>query len=159
MTETAPRGTPVEEQTLGELVATMSRDLSLLVHKEAELAKTEIAASAKRAGLGAGFLGGAGFVGIFALAFVSIAAALGIDEGAGWPWWSGFAIIGALYGGLALMLGLLGLRKVTRVTPPERTIQTVKDDLAWVKHPTVAPNRELEELRATHAPGRASNES
>ncbi len=158
MTETAPRGTPVEEQSLGELVATMSRDLSLLVHKEAELAKTEIAESAKRAGLGAGFLGGAGFVGIFALAFVSIAAALGIDEGLSWPWWAGFAIIGGLYGGLATLLGLLGLRKVTKVSPPERTIQTVRDDIAWAKHPTVAPNRELEELRATHSVGRATYE-
>ncbi len=159
MTETAPRGTPIEEQSLGELVATMSRDLSLLAHKEVELAKSEISASAKRAGLGAGFLGGAGFVGVFALAFVSIAVALGIDEGVGWPWWAGFAIVGGLYGGLAAMLGLLGLRKVTKVSPPERTIQTVKDDIAWAKHPTVAPNRELEELRATHAHGRASFEA
>lgn len=139
-----------EEKSLGELVATVSRDLSLLVHKEVELAKTEISATAKRAGLGAGFLGGAGFVGIFALVFVSVAVALGIDEGLNWPWWAGFAIVGGLYGGLAAMLGVLGLSKVTKVSPPERTIQTVKDDIAWAKHPTVAPNRELEELRATH---------
>jgi hypothetical protein len=150
VTETAPRGTPVEEQSLGELVATMSRDLSLLLHKEVELAKTEISESAKRAGLGAGFLGGAGFVGVFALVFVSVAVALGIDEALNWPWWAGFAIVGGLYGGLAAMLAVLGLAKVTKVSPPERTIQTVKDDLAWAKHPTVAPNRELEELRATH---------
>ena len=39
-------GTPVDEQSLGELVATATRDMSLLIHKEVELAKTELAQQA-----------------------------------------------------------------------------------------------------------------
>src|SRR4051812_134167 len=67
------RGTDVsttttnEEQSLGELVSVATRDLSLLIHKEIELAKSEIAAEVKRAGIGAGLLGGAGFIGFFAM--------------------------------------------------------------------------------------------
>ena len=140
----------VDEQSLGELVATATRDLSLLIHKEVELAKTEIAAEVKRAGIGAGFLGGAGFVGLFAFLFLSTAAALGISEGADVPLWAGFVCIGGGFGGLAGLLALAGLGKVVKVKGPQRTIRTVKDDLAWAKHPTVAPDRELEELRATH---------
>jgi hypothetical protein len=139
-----------DEQSLGELVATATRDLSLLIHKELELAKTEIAEEAKRAGIGAGFLGGAGFVGLFAFLFMSVAGALAISEGADLPFWAGFLCIGGLFGGLAGMLALAGLGKVVKVKGPQRTIRTVRDDLEWVRHPTVAPDPELEELRASH---------
>ena len=147
MTDTRP---DIDEQSLGELVATVTRDLSLLIHKEVELAKTEISAEMKRAGIGAGFLGGAGFVGLFAFTFLAVASALAISEGADLPFWAGFLCIGGAFGGLAGLLGLLGLGKVTNVKGPQRTIRTVKDDLEWARHPTTAPNRELEELRASH---------
>jgi hypothetical protein len=141
----------IDEQSLGELVATATRDLSLLIHKEVELAKTEIAAEVKRAGIGAGFLGGAGFVGLFAFVFLSVASALAISEGADLPLWAGFVCIGGGFGGLAGLLAVAGLGKVVKVKPPERTIRTVKDDITWARHPTTAPDPELEELRASHS--------
>lgn len=139
-----------DEQTIGELIASATRDLSLLVHKEVELAKTEIAAELKRAGIGAGLLGGAGFVGYFALLLLSVAAALGVAAGFDIPAWAGFLVVGGLYGAGAGLFAMLGLGKVVKVGPPQRTIRTVKDDLEWAKHPTVAPQRELDELRASH---------
>jgi hypothetical protein len=139
------------DETLGDLVATATRDLSVLVHKEIELAKTELAAEAKRAGIGAGFLGGAGFVGLFAFVFLSVAAALAIAEGADLPFWAGFLCIGATFGGLAGLLAIAGLGKVVKVRGPQRTIRTVRDDITWAKHPTVAPDPDLEDLRASHS--------
>lgn len=148
---TRPASAPsVEDQSLGELVSTATRDLSVLIRKEVELAKVEIGEEAKRAGLGAGFLGGAGAIGLFALIFFSVAGALAISEGGGVPFWAGFLCIGALYGMLAGGLAVMGLGALVRVRPPQRTIRTVKDDIEWAKHPTVSPNRELEELRASH---------
>ncbi|HEU5033574.1 MAG TPA: phage holin family protein [Mycobacteriales bacterium] len=137
------------DQSLGELVAAATRDLSLLVHKEVELAKTEITTELKRAGLGAGLLGGAGFVGFFALLLLSVAAAMGIATVI--PVWGGFLCIGGLYALGAGLFALLGLGAVVKVRPPHRTIRTVKDDLEWAKHPTVAPEPQLEELRARHS--------
>jgi hypothetical protein len=139
-----------DEQSLGELVATATRDLSLLVHQEMELAKTEISTELKRAGIGAGLLGGAGFIGYFALLLLSVAAALGIADGFDLPAWAGFLIVGGLYGAGAGLFAVLGLGKVVKVGPPQRTIRTVKDDLEWAKHPTVAPQPELDDLRASH---------
>lgn len=130
--------TPVAEQTLGELVATATRDLSVLIHKEMELAKTELAVDAKRAGLGAGFLGGAGFFGMFALIFLSVAAAFGINA-LGLPLGVGFLIIGAAYLLGAGVFALGGLRSIRRIGPPKRTIQTVKDDISWARHPARTP--------------------
>ena len=138
------------EQSLGELVAVATRDLSLLIHKEVELAKAELSAELKRAGIGAGLLGGAGFVGFFAMLLLSVAAALGLAAGTDIPVWAGFLCVGGAYGAGAGLFAMLGLGKVVKVGPPQRTIQTVKDDLAWAKHPTVAPEPALEELRASH---------
>ena len=140
----------LDEQSLGELVAVATRDLSLLVHKEMELAKTELSAELKRAGIGAGLLGGAGFIGVFAMLFLAVAAALGIADGFGIPVWAGFLIVGGAFGGGAGLFAALGLGKVVKVGPPQRTIRTVKDDIAWAKHPTVAPDPELDDLRASH---------
>ena len=139
-----------DEQSLGELVAVATRDLSVLVHKEIELAKAEISGELKRAGVGAGLLGGAGFIGVFALLLLSVSGALAIADGGGIPIWAGFLCMGALYGGGAGLFALLGLGQVVRIGPPQRTIRTVKDDLEWVKHPTHAPDPELEDLRASH---------
>lgn len=142
-------GRSIDEQSLGELVATASRDLSQLVRKEIELAKTEITGELKRAGLGVGLLGGAGAMGYFALVFLSVAAAFGISA-LGVSLGYGFLCVGGLYGIVAGGLGLLGLRKLVGVRPPQRTIRTVHDSVEWARHPTVAPNPRLEELRASH---------
>jgi hypothetical protein len=142
--------TPIDDQSLGELVTTVTRDLSALVRKEIELAKVEITAEAKKAGVGAGFLGGAGFLSLFALIFASIAGAYGISEGAGLDLWIGFICIAGFYALIAGGLAVMGLGALVTIKPPARTIRTVKDDIAWAKHPTVSPDRELEELKASH---------
>ena len=132
----APMGqTSVEQQTLGQLVASASRDLSQLIHAEIELAKSELRVDAKRAGVGAGMFGGAGFLLLVAALFLSVALAFGL-AGLGLPLGVGFLIVGVLYLIVAGVFGLLGLRTVKRISPPRRTIKTVKDDIAWLKHPT-----------------------
>lgn len=124
-----------DERSLGELVASATRDLSQLVHQEVELAKAEIKHEVKAAGAGAGLFGGAGFAGVLALVFLSISLAYGISWlGIGLGW--GFLVVGLLYLVVAAVLGLTGKKKISQVGPPEKTIATVKDDIAWAKNPT-----------------------
>lgn len=131
--------TAPQEPTLGELVSTATRDLSTLIRTEVQLAKVEIKREVTAAGKGAGLFGGAGFAGLLALIFLSIAAAYGLaglfDISVGW----GFLIVGLLYLTAAAVLGLTGKKKISQVGPPEKTIETVKDDVAWAKHPTKTP--------------------
>ena len=125
------------DPSLGELVSTATRDLSTLVHKEIELAKVELKTELTSAGKGAGMLGGAGFTGVFALAFLSTALAFALGRLVNLG--TGFLIVGVLYLLIAGLLALLGKKSFSKVGPPRRTIETVKDDIAWAKHPTTAP--------------------
>jgi hypothetical protein len=105
------QGTPVDEQSLGELFATFSRDMSLLVHQEIELAKSEVTESAKKAGVGGGLLGGAGVFAMWGLFLMTFAA--------------GFGIAGVL-----AAIGGLSLKKIGG---PERTKATIQASLATLK--------------------------
>ena len=128
------------DRSLGELVAAATRDLSTLVSTEIALAKAEIKRDVAAAGKGAGMLGGAGFAGVLALIFLSVALAYGI-EWLGVPLGWSFFIVGMLYAIVAAVLALTGKKQMSQVGPPEKTMETVKDDIAWAKHPTQAPAR------------------
>ena len=127
--------TPTSEQSLGELVAHATQDLSQLLRQEVALAKVEIKQEVVSAGKGAGMLGGAGFAGLFALVFLSISAAYGISW-LGVPLGCAFFTVGLLYLVAAAVLALGGKKNLSKVGPPERTLSSVKDDVEWAKHPT-----------------------
>ena len=129
----------MRDKSLGELVAAATTDLSLLVRQEVQLAKTEISQEVGKAGKGVGLLGGAGVAGLLGLVFLSVAAAYGL-AGLGLPLGVGFLLVAFAYLLGAAVLGLTGKKTIGRVGAPERTIETVKDDVAWVKHPTRAPS-------------------
>ena len=133
---------PTQDKSLGELVASATADISTLLRKEVELAKVELKAEVKNAGKGAGAFGAAGFTGLLALLFLSIAAAYGLgslyggdNEGLG------FLTVGLVYLLVAGVAALVGKKSISKVGPPEKTIETVKDDVAFAKHPTSAPTR------------------
>lgn len=134
----AATGTQHGEPSLGDLVAKATSDLSALVYQEVELAKAELKQSAKNGGIGAGLLAAAG-----ALAFFSVfAIMIFLGELLTWAglerFWSYLIVAGAFLL-VAGLLGLIAKSRFTKLKAPERTINTVKDDVAWIKHPTVSP--------------------
>jgi hypothetical protein len=136
---TPPQKASSDQPSLGELVAIASRDMSLLVHQEMELAKAELKQSAVSAGLGAGFLAVAGGLGFFALLAITVAIAEAITQAGGIDRYWSYAIVAGGYLVLAGLLALFAKNRLSRLSPPARTLRTVKDDVAWIKHPTVAP--------------------
>jgi hypothetical protein len=128
-------GTPVDEQSLGELFATVTRDLSLLFRQEIELAKSELAEQAKRAGVGAGLLSTAGVLALFALVLMLFAASYGLAAGGDIPVWAGFLCIGGVFLIGAGMFAVLGAGALKKLGPPTRSVNSVKADLAFAKHP------------------------
>jgi hypothetical protein len=121
--------TPSEQRaanaSLGELLGEVSRDLSTLIRQEMELAKAEIRQSATRAGKGAGLLGGAGYAGLMAVFFLSIALwwALGYLVGNAW---SG-VIVAIIWAIVALILYLVGRKQLEQIKGAPQTVATVKE--------------------------------
>jgi F0F1-type ATP synthase assembly protein I len=122
------------EQSLGTLVSDATQQVSTLVRKELQLAKAEVAQTAKGAGLGAGLLGAAAFLGLFTFLFFSLALAWLLDSFM--PRSLAFLLVGLLFALLAGVFALVAKKKLTGVSGPKRTVQAVKDDLALAKNPT-----------------------
>lgn len=124
MTDATPSERQAAENSLGDLFSEVTEDLSTLIRQEMELAKAEVRESAKRAGKGAGMLGGAGYSASMAVLFLSIALwwALGTLVGNGW---SG-VIVAALWAVIALILFLTGKGQLKQVKGMPQTIDSIK---------------------------------
>lgn len=125
----------VQERSTGELLSRVTSDLQVLFRQEVELAKAEIKEEGTKAGKAAGMFGGAGFAGYMVLLFLSLAAMFGLaavmDDG-----WAAL-IVAALWAVAAAVLYQMGRTKMRTVSPkPEQTVQTLKEDAEWARHPT-----------------------
>ncbi|MDX6535090.1 MAG: hypothetical protein QOJ13_545 [Gaiellales bacterium] len=121
------------DESVGELVKDLSREVSTLVHQEIALAKAEMTEKGRQAGLGAGMLGGAG---VFALAAVGGSMATIILILATFmPDWVAALITTAVYAAVAAVLALRGRDKLkeTGAPVPERAKESVKEDIEWAK--------------------------
>lgn len=117
-----------EEPTIGRLVSDVSKDLSTLVSKEIQLAKSELKVSVKAGGTGIGLFAGAAFLGLLAIIMLSVAIAYFIHwNGQGLSLHWAFLIVFGLYVLLAGLLGLLGVKKVKQVKAPERAINQAQE--------------------------------
>lgn len=112
------------DPTIGRLVADASRDISTLVSKEIELAKSELKVSVKAGGIGVAMFAAAGFVAVLAIIMLSVAIAYFIHwNGSGLSLHWAFLIVFGLYLGVAALLVFIGVKKVKQVGPPEKAIE------------------------------------
>jgi hypothetical protein len=130
----APRHA-ADEPSIGQLVHEASESLSTIIRGEIELAKLELRSSVKNAGTGVGMFGAAGVLLVFSLTFALIALAEGLIA-LGLPRWAGYLVVFGLLLVIIAVLVFLGVKKVKRVKAPQRTIDTGKDTVAYLKtHP------------------------
>lgn len=116
----------------GELASEVAKDMSTLVRQEVALAKAELQQEAKTAGTAVGAFGGAGFAGYFVLVFLSLAGMYGLAAVMPTGWAA--VIVAAVWAVIAAVFAVIGRRKLKGFNPrPERTIETVKEDVQWAK--------------------------
>ena len=140
-----------DEQTLGALFASASRDFSTLIRSEIQLAKAEVKVDFGNAVKGGGMFGAAGYLVLLATILLSIAAAYGLTALGMHPAWA-FLIVAFVYLLIAGVLAYIGLRVVKKVGPPERTIRTAKDSMAVITR-RQSPE-DLQRLTLTASAGR-----
>ncbi|MGY1453952.1 phage holin family protein [Streptomyces sp. SS8] len=128
-------GTAQEDASIGELLSAVTSDAQKLFRQEVELAKAEIREEATKAGKAAGMYGGAGFAGYMTVLFASLALTFGLANVMDWGWAA--LIVTVLWGVAAAVMYVMGRSKMKQVHPkPERTVQTLKEDAEWARHPT-----------------------
>ena len=110
--------------SLGDLLGSVTGDISTLFRQEVELAKAELTVSAKKAGKGAGMFGGAGLTGLFALLFLSLAAMWGLGTLIALGWSS--LINAVVYGVVALVLFLRGKKELKQIQGAPGTVDSLK---------------------------------
>ena len=115
------------DPTLGKLVMDAQRDISTLISKEIELAKSELKVSVKHGGVGIGLFAGAAFLGLLAIIMLSVSLAYFIHwNGSGLDLHWAFLIVFALYLLIAGLLAFIGLKQVKQVKAPEKAIKQGK---------------------------------
>ncbi|MFY9913213.1 MAG: phage holin family protein [Nocardioidaceae bacterium] len=130
---TTPHGPGTDEDpTIGRLFADTSRDLSALIRGEIELAKTELKFSVKAGGMAVALFAVAAFLVLLAIVMISIAFAFFLH----WLYFGlgvSFLIVFAVYVAIAVVLALIGVRKVKQVKAPEQTMAAVKSNKQVLK--------------------------
>ena len=128
--ETTPAGG--EQRSLGEIIGSVTQDITTLVRQELDLAKTELKQEVGKAGKGAGLLGGAGLAGYFVMLFVSLTMMFALDLAL--PLWASALIVTGVWAVVATILALVGKKAIKESNPQlPRTQQTLKEDASWAR--------------------------
>ena len=132
-TEHEVRNAAADDRPLAELMRDLSQQSTELIRQEIELAKAELRAKGKSAGVGAGMFGAAGLIALFGVgaltACLVLALATAMDA------WLAALIVAVVYLAAAGIAALVGKGKVQEATPPapEQAIASTKEDVQWTK--------------------------
>lgn len=118
-------------RSIGDVLKDIGASIQDIVRWELKLAKIELADSARRARSSSILLAGGGLLGIYGIGFLLLAVmfALAIVL----PWWAAALIVGGLLcigAGIALSIGR---ERWKAIQAPNKTMQTVREDLQWMK--------------------------
>lgn len=114
-----------ERESLGDMVASLSANLSELFRKEVALAKAELTESAKQAGKGAGLFGGAGVAGHMALLFLSLTAMFALGTFMDLVWAA--LIVTLIWAAAAGILAFVGKSEIDKVQGAPQTAETLAE--------------------------------
>jgi uncharacterized membrane protein YqjE len=128
-------GEDPRDRGVGELVKDLASQTSTLVRQELKLAQAEVTEKGKLAGKGAGMLAGAAVAALLMLGALTALLIIALDGAL--PLWLSALIVTVLWGAVAGALAVAGRSALQAATPPApQTVETVKEDIEWAKHPT-----------------------
>lgn len=125
---------PQTEPSIGILISEIGADLSHLVRDEIELAKAEIKQESTKAGKAVGMLGGAGYAGHLVLLLGSLTVVFALAHAMDIAWAA--LIVTAVWAVAGAILYVNGRKQLRTVNlKPEQTVEAVKEDARWARHP------------------------
>jgi drug/metabolite transporter (DMT)-like permease len=120
-----------DERSLGELFSELSRETSVLVRKEVELATTEMTAKVRTASTHVAIVATGGALAHAAILVLLAACVVGLTQLGVSPWLAAL-IVAVVVGAIGYVLihkGVSALR-ATRVVPTH-TVQSLKEEAKW----------------------------
>ncbi|MEO3782657.1 phage holin family protein [Actinocorallia sp. B10E7] len=122
-----------EEPGVGELIQRATDQVSDLVRAEIRLAALEMKDKGKRAGIGAGMVGGAGVLAGYGIAALLVAAIAALDLVL--PLWAAALIVAAVLLAVAAVVGMRGRKQVAEAAPPvpDRAVASTREDINEIK--------------------------
>ena len=122
-----------DQRSLGTLFAELSTETSTLIRDEVALAKAEMSQKVAGIGMDVGRLVAGGAVAYAGL--LALIAALILALGEALPMWLSALLVGIAVAAGGAVLVRSGLARLKERNPlPEQTIQTLKEDAAWLKN-------------------------
>jgi len=133
-----PQAADLRERPVAEFPKQLANETTTLVRQELDLAKAEMREKAGKVGAGAGMWGTAGAAALLALGALTAFLILALDGVM--PSWLAALIVGIAYAAIAGFLYLRGKQRVEEAGSPvpEQTVETLKEDAQWAKHPTTS---------------------
>jgi hypothetical protein len=124
-----------EERSVSEVFQDILRNLQEMVRSEIRLAKVEIRGEVTQAVSSGVWIAAGGIAAMSACSFLAWAVAYALATRM--SMWSATLIVALVMAAAAAALIMGGLRRAKRIHPiPERTVESVKENLAWMKQPT-----------------------
>jgi Putative Actinobacterial Holin-X, holin superfamily III len=121
------------DASTGELVKQLSDQTSRLIQQEMALARAELTAKGKQAGIGAGLFGGAGVFGLLALGALTATAIAALATAM--DTWLAALIVTVVWAVVAGTMALIGKNRVQEALPPvpQDSVDSVKEDVQMTK--------------------------
>ena len=113
----------------------MADDFQRLVRQQFELARVELKEQAVEAGRAGAMFGVAAVAGLMTVLLLSFALVFGLAEIMP-PGWAAL-IVGVVWAVVGAATYALARQRLRRLSPvPEKTVETLKEDMRWLRNPT-----------------------
>ena len=125
-----------QEHTTGQLVTTLSEQVSVLIRDELKLARLEMTSKGKQAAFGTGMFGVSGVIAVYGVGCLLACAIIAISGAV--AAWLAALIVGVALLAAAGCAALLGRRRLAGAAPPvpEQAVAGVKADIEEIKERT-----------------------
>ena len=124
-----------EERSISDVLQDILRNVQEMVRSEMRLAKVEIREEVRRAISSSVWIAAGAVVAVSAWLFLlwTLAYALATRM----PMWAATLVVSVVMAASATVLIMGGIRRAKRIQAiPERTVESVKENLEWMKQPT-----------------------
>lgn len=124
------------ERSFTVVLQDIMRNVQEIIRAEVRLAKAEIREEASKALSSMVWVMVGAVCAAFALTFLlwTVVYAVGLV----WPMWAATLVVAAVLGIAGAVMLSSGIRRMKDVSPtPERTVETMKENVAWVKQQSI----------------------